>query len=384
MNFENENENKSEMINYALQLSKSNQFDLAIDILKKIYSYYPKDYQTLYNIAKLYLEKKDYDTSIKYYKYLLTLNPTNVQAKFDLSHIYLINRDLKNGLELYECRIDFKQYIEMLPSKYPKRIKDLKNKKVFIYWEQGFGDTINFIRYIKYLKKFTSNIHILIQKPLINLVKYNLNKVTVIEDDSYLTTKYDYVFSLLSIPYLIKLRSFKPLKKYLKVNTKDIKKYKKLNNIESININIGLCWQGEYKNSRDKYRSFEIVEFLSQLKKSKIKMFKKIKFYSLQKDVRVQNNKIIDLGKDFNNFYDTAVAIKSLDLIITVDTAVCHLSASLGKKTFLLLPFYPDWRWGENIDKSDLYKSIRYFKQVDKDSWDIPFQLIAEKLKKYQ
>jgi len=376
MNFKN----KSDIFNYALLLSKSNQIDLAISIFKKIYQNYPNDYQSLYNIAKLYLEKKDYDNAIKYYRYLIISDETKVQAKFDLSHIYLLNRDLDEGLKLYECRLDFKEYCKILPNKYPKKIKKIKNKRIFIYWEQGFGDTINFIRYIRYLENLSVKIELLIQAPLLSLMKYNFKNITFMENKSYLKSEYDYVFPMLSIPYLLKLKSFNPLKKYLNVNKSDVKKLKSENDISLEYINVGLCWQGEYKNIKDKERSFKIEDFfrnLSQLDN------KKIKFYSLQKDVRIENQNITDLGKSFSDFYDTAVAIKSLDLIVTVDTAVCHLSAALGAKTFLLLPYSVDWRWGDTL-KSDLYSSIRYFKQVKKDSWQEPFESIVAKLKRFR
>jgi len=374
--------NKKDIFNYAFLLSKSNEVELAIKIFKKIYLHYPNDYQSLYNIAKLYLEMKDYENAIKYYTYLLTSDPSNIQAKFDLSHIYLINRDLDKGLKLYECRLDFKEYSKILPNKYPKKIKKIKKikkKRIFIYWEQGFGDTINFIRYIKYLENLSVKIELLIQSPLVSLMKYNFKNITFVENKNYLKNEYDYVFPILSIPYLLKLTSFTPLKKYLDVKKRDVKKFKRENNISFSFVNVGLCWQGEYKNIKDKQRSFNIEDFFGNLSKL---LNKKIKFYSLQKDVRVENENITDLGKSFSDFSDTAVAIKSLDLIITVDTAVCHLSAALGVKTFLLLPVSVDWRWGEDLNKSDLYKSIKYFKQVKKGSWAEPFKLIASKLKK--
>lgn len=378
MNFDE----KNEIINHALLLSKSNQIILAIEILKKVFHHYPNDFQTLYNISKLYLEQKNYTIALQYYNYLLIANPKNVQAKFDLSYIHLINRNLIKGFEMYECRLDFNEYHCFLSNNYPKSISDISNKRILVYWEQGFGDTINFIRYIKYLIKYTNKIDILVQKPLLKLLKLNFSQLRFIEDNKYIDKKYEYVFPLLSIPFILKINSFCSIGKYLTVRKKDFFNYKKKYIVHTKKFNIGLCWQGEFQNKKDKERSFNIIDFFNKIYELDIKYFEHIQFYSLQKDIRVQSNTIIDLGKTFVDFYDTSLAIKCMDLVITVDTAVCHLSAALGKKTYLLLPYQSDWRWGTNSKKSDLYKRVKYFQQSKNNSWDKPFNLLLSKLKK--
>lgn len=378
MNFDE----KNEIINHALLLSKSNKIILAIEMLKKVYHHYPNDFQTLYNISKIYLEQKDYITAIKYYKYLLVVNPKDVQARFDLSYIYLINRNLIKGFEMYEYRLKFEEYHCFLSNNYPKYTSDISNKRILLYWEQGFGDTINFIRYIKYLIKYTNKIDILVQKPLLKLLKLNFSQLNFIEDNRYLDKNYEYVFPLLSLPYIFKIDFFCSIDKYLNVRKKDFLNYKKQYIVDIKKFNIGLCWQGEFQNKKDKERSFNIIDFFNKIYEADIKYFENIQFYSLQKEIRVQSNNIIDLGVTFCDFYDTSLAIKCMDLVITVDTAVCHLSAALGKKTYLLLPYHSDWRWGKKSKKSDLYKRVKYFRQVENNFWDKPFNLLIFKLKK--
>lgn len=369
--------NRNDIFNYAIKLSESNQIDLAIEVFQKIYKYNPRDYVTLYHIARLYLEKKDYTKATGYYHYLINVNPLNIQAKFDLAYIYLINRDCRKGFYFYENRIHFDAYNRVKPHKYPTCIEEIKNKKIFIYSEQGFGDTLNFIRYIDLLEQYTTKINIYIQKPLVSLLKSNYKNFNFVCTTGFQDIKYDFVFPLLSIPFLLKLESFIPIKKYLDIKNQDKKKRKKKRILK-----VGLCWQGEYKNKRDKYRSFNIDDFLKKVYSSDIKNIEKIQFYSFQKDIRVSSDNVIDLGRFFSDFYDTAIAVEKMDLMITVDTAVAHLSGAMGKKTYLLLPFSSDWRWGDTLLKSDLYKSIKYFRQVQKGSWDEPFSLVISKLKK--
>jgi len=371
MNFDN----KDEIFAQAIRFHKVNNFDMCIKILKKIHKYYPYDIKTLYYIARTYLDKKEYPKAITYYSKLLRLNNSHLQAKFDLSYILLLKRDLLSGFEKFECRLEFSEYKQVLENKYPTNIKELKGKKVFIYIEQGYGDSLHFIRYIKYVELYAQSIEVLIQKPLYKLFKKNFKNVKFITKQNGDKADYDYIFPLLSLPFILGLDYFEPLKKYIFVKKKSTKKSTSF-------INIGLCWQGENKNKRDRFRSFDIELFMSKIKELKLKSKKNFRFYSLQKDIRARNKMIKDVGMKFSNFYDTSMTIKSMDLIITVDTSVCHLAGALGIKTYLLLPYYSDWRWQDKKKKSDLYKSIRLFRQVKRDSWEEPLEKVVTKLKR--
>ena len=368
-------DNKDEIFTQATNFHKLNNFDMCIKILKKIHKYYPDDSKTLYYIARTYLDKKEYFKAVQYYTKLLNLNDSYLQAKFDLSYVQLLNRELISGFEQFECRLDFPEYIQVLENKYPSNIEETKEKKVFIYAEQGYGDSIHFIRYLKYIELRTKSIDVFVPKPLFKLFKNNFKNVRFITKLNMINSEYDFIFPLISIPYLLRLDNFKPLKKYISVKKKNI-------STNSSFFNVGLCWQGELTNKRDRFRSFDIELFMNKIMNLKSDIRKKIRFYSLQKDIRTKNKYIADLGLKFSDFYDTSLAISSMDLIITVDTAICHLSGALGIKTYLLLPYYPDWRWEDKNNKSDLYKSIRIFRQVKQGSWEEPLEFVVSKLKK--
>jgi len=369
--------NKEDILEYARILSKKGEIQTAIQVFKKVNTIYPNDKTSLYQISRLYLEMKNYPKACTYYDKLLEIYPDNFQAKFDLAFIYLLNRDLKKGFTHYETRLEFKNFNHFLVNKYPLKLKKFNNKKVFIYWEQGYGDTINFIRYVTDVLHYTKDIDIYIQKPLLRLMEYNFKTIKFVDEMEYKNKKYDYIIPLMSLPYLLKLETFTPLSKYLKIRKKSKAKKKK-----SKVLKIGLCWQGEHKNKRDYYRSFQIDDLLKLLFNIDDKYRKNIKLYSLQQDITLNNKGITNLGTGFTDFYDTAVAIDKLDLVITVDTAICHLSASLGKKTYLLIPYLSDWRWGLHLHKSDLYKSIKYFRQEEKGFWEKTLKEVVKKIVK--
>ena len=92
---------------------------------------------------------------------------------------------------------------------------------------------------------------------------------------------------------------------------------------------------------------------------------------------------LIDLAKDFENFDDTAGALCNMDLLITVDTAIAHLAGALGVKTYILLPYYPDWRWFDNEKKTEWYDSVTLFRQQDPKTWEDVFKQLEKDVNMY-
>ena len=107
------------------------------------------------------------------------------------------------------------------------------------------------------------------------------------------------------------------------------------------------------------------------------------KYYSFQMgdifDMNTKYPQITDVTKDISNFDDTAAALKNLDILITIDTALAHLAGALGVKTYLLLCHAPDWRWFDNTTKTEWYPSIKIIKQHDRKTWeDVSKQLVQD------
>jgi ADP-heptose:LPS heptosyltransferase len=96
------------------------------------------------------------------------------------------------------------------------------------------------------------------------------------------------------------------------------------------------------------------------------------------------NPALLDLGCQFRDFADTAAAIEALDLVISVDTSVAHLAATLGRPTWILLPFRPDWRWQLEREDSPWYPSARLFRQSEAGDWDGVIARVVAALRKWR
>lgn len=315
---------------------------------------------TLYNLANLYKQTLDLKKSKQYLKKLLNHEPNHALANFDLSYIYFLNKKYKKGFKYFEHRTsipDEKHKYFYLPFNHLKK-QSFRNKKLLVYHEQGFGDNIQFARFLNHEDFKNTKISYAVQNSLNKLFTYSFPNIKILSNVNA-NMDFDYDVPIMSLPYNLENCKIKQMQKYLSVDKNDIQYFKK----EILNkkrFNIGLVWKGSSTQTEDKNRSISLKNF------EKLYCNNYFKFYSLQienKEELENISTIKDLGKDFKNFYDTAVAIKALDLVITVDTAIAHLAGALGKKCFVLHnKNVIDFRWAHSKKQSLWYKSITIFK----------------------
>lgn len=133
---------------------------------------------------------------------------------------------------------------------------------------------------------------------------------------------------------------------------------------------VGLVWSGSATHTNDRNRSLLLQHLLAHLPEG-------CEYIALQKEVRgsdladLRASMLKSFESDIHDFQDTAAICQQLDLVISVDTSVAHLSASLHCPTWVLLPLVPDWRWFLNRDDSPWYPNVRFFRQVKSDDWNI-------------
>lgn len=354
--------------------------------------------------AILYVNQLDLNKAKDYYRRAIKLRPDFSLAKFNLSLVHLMQGDFKHGWELYENRLI--EFPLINPKRFPEKKRwkgqKLSGKRLLVLCEQGFGDAIQFVRFIKFLKKEGAKIILHVRKPLKDLFETlpDVHAVTV-SDPKVPPADYDYHYTLLSLAshYEVNLRKVKTKAPYLSPPERYIEKWKQ-HIVPSKRKKIGIVWKGESKYATNHKRScgFDYFKPLIDLKQ--------FDFYSLQKDEMTQyqleqiddsnyamkrhtkllsdakGTRVHDLNPALNNFADTAAAMMHLDLIITIDTAVAHLGGALGIPTWILLPYSPDWRWLLDRDDSPWYPSVKLFRQTREGDWLDVFKRVHAALEK--
>jgi len=367
--------------NLGFSLYKLNKFQESIDCFTQAISM-NKLYADAYSnrglsyqaIQKIKEALSDYDECIK-------LEPNHANNYWNKSLLKLLIGEFDEGWVLYEWR--WKSFAKNAVRYFSKPLwlgqTSLKNKTIFIYPEQGYGDYIQFIRYIPLLKNLGAEIILEVRPALVDLISSTYPELKIVESGNK-PQQFDYQCPVMSLPLALKnyFSGIPNSTPYLSVRPEKIGEW--ADNLGRKTITrIGLVWSGSSEHQNDHNRSLRLEE-LSPL------LALPFEFHSLQKEYK--NNDLENIKKfsikphadRLNDFADTAALIESLDLIITVDTSVAHLAGSLNKKVWIMLPSNPDWRWMLNTSDSPWYPSARLFRQNKNGDWTNVVKQIADEL----
>ena len=366
--------------NRGISLHNIEKYKEAIESYDKAISLKPNYAEAYNNRGISFSRLKIYNLALKDYNKTIALRPDYAEAYYNKSVLHLIKGDFKNGWANYEWRkkLSNKDKVGSIVSKKKLiNLKNIKNKKIFIEHEQGLGDTIQFSRYVKLLSDLGAKVMFKTQDPLHELFKdySNLNE----------SDEFDLYSSLLSLPYVFNTNSknIPNNTPYLHTN-KEIDLFWK-NKIKDNGLKIGVCWQGNPDNELDSERSFELknLKIISRLKNVRLinlqEKYGLEQLNKLQEHLKIENFLIIKNDQD--PFINVAAIIKNLDLVITCDTSIAHLSGALNCPTWLILGYNHDWRWMVNNEKSIWYPSIRIFRKKNNELWEDIFKKICNKLK---
>ncbi len=327
------------------------------------------------NLGFISLRRRKVDEALKYFNMAIDINPENILAHYNRAEALLVSGRFEEGWKEYEWRTGRKDFGKRKFNKPFKPEHDLKGKKVLVYAEQGLGDALQFIRYIPILKEKGCYIIFECAKEMHGLLQ-GFDSIDEIIERNLIdkpNIEYDYEVPLLSLPLYFNttIENIPAKVPYLYVN-KDLKnKWAEFIN-EQGKIKIGIVWAGSPIHTNDRHRSVRLKQFLSLLS------IEGTHFYSLQKGFQVIQAKdyellLTNLDKNIGSFADTSAIIENLDLVITIDTSVAHLAGALGKKTWLLLPYFPDWRWLLDGERSLWYPSMKLYRQPQIGEWDSVF-----------
>jgi tetratricopeptide (TPR) repeat protein len=323
---------------------------------------------------------KRYDEALSHFDQAIQLRADFFDSYWNKSLALLTLGNFKDGWGLYTYRwkrtnADKYRYsnINKLES-----LDNLTNKNILVWYEQGYGDTIQFSRYIPKLIDLGANVTFEVQKPLSRI--FTEQKKLVVTSEIKNHSNFDFQLPLLSLPKLFNsdIGSI-PNPLPIQIKSEDISIWKKKLNLSDRKLNIGLAISGNRNHKNDSNRSMRIDDISPLLDVGE--------FFLLQKEINqfdLDNlNKKMNLnflGNQIDDFLDTASIIMNMDLIISVDTSLIHLAGSLNKQSYLMLPWCPEWRWLLDRPDSPWYPSVKIFRQKYFGDWnsvieDIKYEL---------
>ena len=361
-------------INKAELLFFSKKYEEAKNVLKEFCKKNKNDIGSYISLSLIYSSLGEFNNSYKLIEEAYKLNPTHNTLKLLHSMNLLKQGNFKEGWKLYDKSLQIKDnYYSNIPF---WKGEDLKKKKILVYEDQGIGDSIQFSKLLFSLSKICNDIRIEVRNSALSLFQKNVLNLKAFKKGSNLNSDCDYKISFVSLNTFFYENKNKKEKVFFKIDKEIISKCRKKFN--SKNLKVGLTWSGNIYGVNQPFRSIE-------LKKLDKILSLDCEFICLQNDIwdsdqnYLNNSKINNLGN--NNFLEIAAIIKNLDLVISVDTSILHLSSSLDKLTWGLFSFDQEWRWW-SYNKPPFYKKLVEYKQDKFDDWDLVLNNIFKDLKK--
>ncbi len=353
---------------------------------ERAYQLKPNDRLTLHSLAFDYEKIGDKKNANKYYSELLNNNPTDIDY-YNYGGFLISCGDLYNGHKYLTHRF----LIDDINLKYPQNLDimkkwnfqdDISDKTILVHYEQGFGDTFMYCRFVPFIKNLCKKIIFVVQDEVFDLIKNSHlinNDIDIISSKSNIQNiEYDYSIALMDLPYILKTTTQNiPFSQgYLEIDNKKINEYKEKHIKASNNLRVGIAYQGN-KKANYKGRDIEFSKF------SKMLDLPEIDFYSFNME-NENDTRITNLSQTFTNFTHTACAIKNMDIIVSTDNVILNLSGALGVKTIGLFNKYPNFRWyklsGENIG---YYSSVTPLQVEQEDLWATVISHTINILKEY-
>ena len=254
----------------------------------------------------------------------------------------------------------------------PWQGENLAGKHIYVQAEQGFGDTLQFARYMPLLTARGAKVTLRVHQQLVTLMRESLPDITVLGDRGD------------PAPYQCDAVLLEPAARLQNAagnhsgagalsaragrsrNSAGMTRLGKMKGLR-----IGIVWAGNPEHVNDTRRSIDLTEACAAVRRARHELrqpaIRPARGRSEKTETQARRSRILPAA--FEDFVDTAAAIDALDLVITVDTSVAHVAGALGKPVWVLLPWVTDWRWLLNREDNPWYPTMRLFRQKRGEDW---------------
>jgi tetratricopeptide (TPR) repeat protein len=343
------------------------------------------DYAEAYNnLAITYAQLEDSTAAMEAFDQSIFLRPDYPEAHMNRGLQYLLQGDFRRGWADYEWR----WHEKLLKPRYAKLKRwdgsNVVGKRVLVYYEQGLGDTFNFIRYAAELK--ARGAHVIFEcQPAVREILSRTPGIDAFVIRGQPLPAADLGAPLLSLPGVLQsnLETLPARVPYIFTDPELVQRWRRrLADIPG--FRVGIVWQGNPNHRGDWKRSIPLRQFEA------LSRIPGVTLISLQKGFgeeqlaalngRFPVRSLAGMGDDEEGFLRTAAILKNIDLVVCADTSIAHLAGAMGVPAWVLLPVAPDWRWLLGREDSPWYPSLRLFRQKRIHDWASVFERIVEAL----
>lgn len=361
--------------------------DKQINYFRKALELAPQNRVVVKNLAYVYGKFDEVELADEMYARVLELNP--LHNDLHAYGAYLVRHlRFQEGFKYLQHRFMKEDLNAAFPPVFLNKKKrwnpkvNLADKHLLIHFEQGFGDTLMFGRFIDEAKKRCKKATLVVQNSLITLYQESNLGIDILAESQVPDINFDYVIPTMDLPLLCETthKTIPNTKGYLKIPREKVLAYGK----EYINKNkkfkIGIAYEGTL-SSKETDRDIPLEFMYPLMMRDDIEVYSfQVEDLTRQMDRIPEGAKLIRLGSTFKSWQDTGAAMKNMDLMISTDNGVMNLAGTLGIKTFGLFNRITEWRWFK-VEGNDVgwYKSIRPFQCPTSKAWGVVMeQVMAE------
>jgi Tfp pilus assembly protein PilF len=355
--------------NLGAVLLKADQPEAAQASFARAVALRPDDAEAHYNLANALAELGQYEEALTSCRRAIAAAPTHAQANFAAARLLLAQGRLREGFEQYEWRWKLGT---LVPRGFPVPLwngEDLAGRTILLHGEQGYGDTIQGLRYVPLVAARGGRVVLEVPQPLLRLAA-RLPGVADLVASGQALPHFDLSCPLLSLPraFGTTLETIPADVPYLSADPEAVARWRQT--LEDSALKVGLAWAGSPLHRRDAGRSIEVEKLEPFLRHAGVRWFALQVGERAADLARLPANLISDLSPQLSDFAETAAAIANLDLVITVDTALAHLAGASARPAWLMLRKTPDWRWLIDRADSPWYPTARLYRQRAPGDWD--------------
>jgi Flp pilus assembly protein TadD len=351
----------------------------ALETGRKCLAADPQNVVLLSNLGLCLQQVGEFDEAFALFGRAIAADPGFAEAWFNRALLRLARGDFAEGWREYEYRW---RVPRMEKPRIAAPLWDggrLEGRTILLYAEQGFGDAIQFLRYVPQAAARGGRIVLQLHRLLVRSAASLPGEMTIVTPTNRLP-EIDVWCPLLSLPLLFgtRLESIPDRVPYLGVRPTLAERWRRrLAGLPG--WRVGIAWAGDPRHVNDFRRSIELDRL------APLFTVPGISWVSLQTGPRASDlaplaAPMLDLSAELTDFAETAGVIANLDLMIAVDTAVAHLAGALASPVWTLLPFSPDWRWMLGREDSPWYPTMRLFRQPAPGEWDAVVATVREAL----
>ncbi len=352
-------------------LQELGRFDEAVESYRRALALKPDSAQVHNNLGLALTELRRFDEALVAFDRAIELKVDYHEAIWNRGLTRLLVGEYASGWRDYEARKQTRAPVGDRTYAKPLWLGEspIAGKTILVHWEQGFGDTIQFSRYVKLLADADARVLFAPQRPLLKLMETLDSRVRIVDLEER-PPAFDFHCPLLSLPLAFgtEPRTIPCAGRYLDVDAAKVSAWRGVLGAKT-KPRIGVAWSGSPAYRKNGARSIEFRMF-------KALFDERCQFVSLQKDVLEQDRpwlaaaNIVHPGDSLGDFADTAALCSLMDLVISTDTGVAHLAGALGIPVWVLLAHVPDWRWMLEGNDCPWYPSMTLIRQRERGDWD--------------